>query len=141
MYSTSLTASAPAPAPEPSPVPASRRPRVATLDSFDAYGIAVSAVRDSSTFSSALPAHLRDQFNRAASSVALNIAEGFGSFSSGVKRRHYEIARGSAMECVAILDLVSGSESGSGSGSELNETRGLFTRCAMMLAKLVARFR
>jgi four helix bundle protein len=54
----------------------------------------------------ALSANLRDQLLRASSSAVLNTAEGFGSASRGVKRRHYEIARGSAMECVAILDLT-----------------------------------
>ena len=69
--------------------------------------------------------------------MVLNTAEGFGSASRGVKRRHYEIARGSAMECVAILDL------GSALGLEDNPAaaRALFTRAAMMLAKLKARFR
>ena len=84
-----------------------------------------------------LDANLRDQLRRASSSVVLNTAEGFGSASRGVKRRHYEIARGSAMECVAILDL------GSALGLEDNPAaaRALFTRAAMMLAKLKARFR
>jgi four helix bundle protein len=79
---------------------------------------------------------LRDQLLRASSSVVLNVAEGFASTSRGVKRRHYEIARGSAVECIAIIDLAS-TLGGDGGG----EARMLFTRAAMMLARLVTRFR
>ena len=69
----------------------------------------------------------------------LNIAEGFGSSSRGVKRRHYEIARGSATECMAVLDLAMALriESGASTG----QARTLFARAAMMLARLEARFR
>ena len=74
---------------------------------------------------------------RASSSVVLNTAEGFGSVSRGVKRRHYEIARGSAMECVAILDLAVAL----GLEGVPAAARALFTRAAMMLSKLEARFR
>ena len=74
---------------------------------------------------------------RASSSVVLNTAEGFGSASRGVKRRHYEIARGSAMECVAILDLAVAL----GLQDDVVASRALFTRAAMMLSKLEARFR
>ena len=48
---------------------------------------------------------LVDQFRRAALSVPLNIAEGTGKFSrDGV--RYYTIARGSALECAAVLDAM-----------------------------------
>jgi four helix bundle protein len=107
-----------------------------SLESFDVYRIALDACRCAAPLMPALSAVLRDQLSRAASSVVLNVAEGFGSFSRGVKRRHYEIARGSATECIAILDLaaalgVVGDE----------QARTLFQRAAMMLAKLEARFR
>ena len=47
---------------------------------------------------------LADQLKRAALSIPANIAEGAGRLTSADRRRHYGIARGSAMECVAILD-------------------------------------
>lgn len=49
---------------------------------------------------------LRDQLRRAAVSVALNIAEGAGEFSPREKSRFYRIARRSAAECLAILDVL-----------------------------------
>jgi four helix bundle protein len=51
-------------------------------------------------------ASLADQLRRAALSVPLNIAEGAGRTGEADKARHYAIARGSAMECAAIIDSV-----------------------------------
>ncbi len=51
-------------------------------------------------------AELRDQLRRAALSVPLNIAEGAGRVSEADAARHFAIARGSAMECAAVLDVI-----------------------------------
>jgi four helix bundle protein len=48
----------------------------------------------------------RDQLDRASTSVPLNIAEGNGKFSSADRARFFEIARGSAVECAACLDVL-----------------------------------
>src|SRR5687767_4852511 len=48
---------------------------------------------------------LRDQLDRASVSIVLNIAEGAGRFSPADKARFYAIARGSATECAAIMDV------------------------------------
>ena len=48
----------------------------------------------------------RDQWLRAAQSIPLNIAEGNGKQSLKDKNRYFEIARGSALECAAILDVL-----------------------------------
>ena len=50
-------------------------------------------------------AYLIDQFQRAASSISLNIAEGSGEFSPSEKIRFYRMARRSATECAGILDI------------------------------------
>ena len=50
-------------------------------------------------------AKLADQMRRAATSIPLNIAEGAGKPSGPDRRRFYAIARGSAMECGAVLDV------------------------------------
>ena len=49
---------------------------------------------------------LADQLRRAALSVPLNIAEGAGRISDPDAAGHYAIARGSAMECAAIVDAL-----------------------------------
>jgi four helix bundle protein len=49
--------------------------------------------------------YLADQLQRAATSIPLNIAEGAGEFSAAEKARFYRIARRSATESAAILDV------------------------------------
>ena len=50
--------------------------------------------------------NLRDQLERASLSVVLCIAEGAGRTSRQDKRRFYEMARGSATESAAVLDVL-----------------------------------
>lgn len=57
-----------------------------------------------------------------------------GSFSRGVKRRHYEIARGSATECIAVLDLAVAL----GVVAEASEARHLFARAAVCAVSVTA---
>ena len=49
---------------------------------------------------------LIDQFRRATISIALNIAEGSGKITESQKHHCYAIARGEAMECAAIMDIL-----------------------------------
>lgn len=49
--------------------------------------------------------YLADQFQRAALSVPLNIAEGAGEFSGAEKSRFYRMAKRSATECSGIFDV------------------------------------
>ena len=51
-------------------------------------------------------AELCDQLRRATISIPLNIAEGAGKPTDKDRSRYHAIARGSAMECAAIVDLL-----------------------------------
>ncbi len=51
------------------------------------------------------PPHLKDQFLRSTSSVALNLSEGNAKMSNKEKCRFYEIAHGSFRESLTILEL------------------------------------
>jgi four helix bundle protein len=53
-----------------------------------------------------VPAHLRNQLDRASSSIALNIAEGWGRRTFADQRNFFTIAYGSAKEVQAILGLA-----------------------------------
>src|SRR3954452_14946102 len=48
----------------------------------------------------------KDQLDRGSTSIPLNIAEGKGKFSNKDRARFLEIARGSALECAAALDVL-----------------------------------
>ncbi len=52
-----------------------------------------------------LDGHLREQLGRAASSISLNLAEGYGRASQKERKRFFVIAMGSLRECQAILTL------------------------------------
>ncbi|HTU25605.1 MAG TPA: four helix bundle protein [Pirellulales bacterium] len=49
---------------------------------------------------------LADQLNRAALSVAANIAEGNGRFTKRDRKHFFGIARGSVQECVPLPELA-----------------------------------
>ena len=49
---------------------------------------------------------LRDQLDRAALSIVLNTAEGAGRIGAADKTRFFAMARGSAMECAAVLGVL-----------------------------------
>jgi four helix bundle protein len=80
---------------------------------------------------------LRDQLDRASVSIVLNIAEGAGRTSGPDKANFYSIARGSATECAAALDLMLAR--GFVTVAEHRKGRGLIIRVVQMLTRLSAR--
>lgn len=78
-------------------------------DKLDVYRLAVEYVADSFSIAKELVGlhrHARDQWLRAAQSILLNIAEGNGKRSAKDRARYFDIARGSALECAAIQDVL-----------------------------------
>jgi len=78
---------------------------------------------------------LADQLRRAAQSIPQNIAEGSGKSTRADKARYYAIARGSAMESAAHLDVMRVEEL----VDEEHYTRGveLLERVVAMLTKMI----
>ena len=50
---------------------------------------------------------IRNQLDRASSSIVLNIAEGNGKYSKKDKCRYFDISLGSSFECAGCLDILS----------------------------------
>jgi four helix bundle protein len=121
----------------PVSVPVRGRPVTPDCERLDVYRVAVEfQVLAASVGGGRRLGALRDQLDRASVSVVLNIAEGSGHFGPAQKANFYRIARGSAMECLAILDLLAarvlvGRE-------DHRRGRSLLVRVIAMLTKLVA---
>jgi four helix bundle protein len=75
---------------------------------LDVYRCAIEFLAVTTRIRESLPrgnADIADQLRRASLSIPLNVAEGAGKTSAPEKRKYYAIARGSALECGAILDV------------------------------------
>ena len=73
------------------------------MKNFRTYQIAVEFYRLTAALKVKHP--LKDQLNRASSSIALNLAEGAGRFGNKDQKRFFHIAFASLRECQAIFDL------------------------------------
>jgi four helix bundle protein len=78
------------------------------FQNLDVYRLARSVCRQVRSMAwPAGSAHLKDQATRAADSMVLNIAEGWGrGWRTKAGRNHFRIAKGSAGEVFAVLDIL-----------------------------------
>ncbi|MCI0411648.1 four helix bundle protein [bacterium] len=81
---------------------------------------------------------VHDQLDRASTSIPLNIAEGNGKFSKKDRCRYLDIARSSALECAAGLDVVVAKKCVE--GSEIKYGKNLLHTIVSMLVGLIRTF-
>ena len=107
---------------------------------LDVYRLAIDYVTSSYRVAKLLHGslrHARDQWLRAAQSIPLNIAEGNGKQGLKDKNRFFEIARGSALECAAIHDVLFSFDA---IDSETNHVgKSTLKRIVSMLTRLIQR--
>ncbi len=78
-------------------------------EKLDVYDVAIDFFALTSVVLERLPrgtGNLKDQLNRASTSIMLNIAEGAGKVRAKDKANFYAIARGSTFESAAIYDAL-----------------------------------
>ena len=73
------------------------------MKNFRTFDLAVKFYQETQKLT--LTNNFKDQLDRAASSIALNLAEGSGRNTLKDQRRFFSIAMGSLRECQAILTL------------------------------------
>ena len=105
-------------------------------EKLDVYRAAIEYVGWAYRFCEALAGHrnAKDQLLRASQAIPLNIAEGNGKGTDGDRRRYFEIARGSALECGAVQDVLQ--VCGAMTAEENEKAKALLDRIVAMLTKL-----
>jgi four helix bundle protein len=103
---------------------------------LDVYRAAIEYVAWAYRFCGKLRGHrnAKDQLLRASQSIPLNIAEGNGKATDADRRRYFEIARGSALECAAIQDVLQ--VCGALPAEENTRCKATLDRIVAMLTKL-----
>jgi four helix bundle protein len=79
------------------------------FEKLEVYQKAVDFADEVASLTESFPRGYRflvDQLNRAALSIATNLAEGTGRFTKPDRRNFFTIARGSAQECVPLLEIA-----------------------------------
>ena len=106
-------------------------------EKFDVYKVSLDFLTLSEEIISQLIKHkgnISDQLHRAATSIILNIAEGAGEFAKVEKKRFYRMAKRSACECAAIMDICKNLDSIS--EENYQESKELLFRITSMLVKM-----
>ncbi len=78
------------------------------FEKLDVYQKAVDFAEQVSALTETFPKgtyYLSDQLNRAALSISANLAEGNGRWHKNERKEFFWIARGSAQECVPIIEI------------------------------------
>ncbi|MBI4244051.1 MAG: four helix bundle protein [Planctomycetes bacterium] len=78
------------------------------FEQLEVYKKALSVAEEITNITAQFPKgtyYLSNQLNRAVTSISANIAEGNGRWHKNDRRQFFYIARGSAHECVPLLDL------------------------------------
>jgi four helix bundle protein len=111
-----------------------------TLDCerLDVYHIACDLQRLAFRMASRAGRVYRDELQRASLSIVLNVAEGAGRQSPAEKARFYVMARGSATECAALVQVLE--DNRQISTIEAKTARGQLVRIVQMLTRLAARW-
>ncbi len=109
-------------------------------DRLDVYRLSIDYVAQSFAIAkqlNGLHRHARDQWLCAAQSIPLNIAEGNGKRSLKDRNRFLDIARGSALECASIQEVLAATD---GIDNESHsELKRILRRIVSMLTRLIGR--
>ena len=79
------------------------------FEKLEVYQKAVDFAEKNSNLTDSFPRghfYLTDQLNRASLSIAANLAEGNGRWHPRDRKQFFWIARGSAQECVPLLEIA-----------------------------------
>lgn len=109
-------------------------------ENLDVYKVSLEFVAFVARFALGLKGDLRNarvQILRSSQSIPLNIAEGNGKRSADERRRYLEIARGSAMESAATLDVIV--VSGGCGKEDIVQGKELLLRIVAMLSRMTER--
>jgi four helix bundle protein len=105
------------------------------FERLDVYRCAIDFLALAVRVTSRMPrgqADLRDQLRRASTSIPLNITE--GKTGTADRARFHAIARGSALECAAILDVLL--LFGAAMADDVEQGKTLLSRVVAMLSKM-----
>ena len=90
---------------EPTPPSAAQRP-ILDHERLDCFRVAIEFAAMVPSLTKAARPALRDQLERASSSIALTLAEGCARCTRRDRHHFFSIAQGSAMECAAAIDIL-----------------------------------